>query len=126
MNYQEKPDTCRECVHYEVCEDDVELHHDFYDCLEVDGVEKHCEYFKPKSRFVELPCEVGQTVYCIPFKNHIYEGTVAQVAIERIKGKVMLGFLCYGGMCFDSRDFGKTVFLTKEEAEKALKERENE
>ena len=47
--------TCKDCVHYEVCKDDVELYHDSYDCLEVDGVEKHCEYFKPKSRFMELP-----------------------------------------------------------------------
>ena len=46
--------TCKDCVHYEVCKDDVELYHDSYDCLEVDGVEKHCEYFKPKSRFVEV------------------------------------------------------------------------
>ena len=46
--------TCKDCVHYELCKDDVELHHDFYDCLEEDGVEKHCEYFKPKSRFVEV------------------------------------------------------------------------
>ena len=45
---------CKDCVHYEVCKDDVELYHDSYDCLEVDGVEKHCEYFKPKSRFVEV------------------------------------------------------------------------
>ena len=53
--------TCEDCVHYELCKDEVEFHHGVHSDLEVAGVEKHCEYFKPKSRFVELPCEVGQT-----------------------------------------------------------------
>lgn len=112
--------TCKDCVHYDVCQYDGEL------CDNPDM----CEFFKPKSRFVELPCKVGQTVYVVsptyPLRNSIYECTIAQVTIERIKGEVVFGFLCYGGMCFDSMDIGKTVFPSREEAELALKERGRE
>lgn len=52
--------TCKDCVHYEVCKEVVEFHHGLPSDLEVDGIEKRCDHFKPKSRFVELPCEVGQ------------------------------------------------------------------
>ena len=48
--------TCKDCVHYEVC---YLIEHYGAD---IEGVED-CIHFKPKSRFVELPCEVGQTVY---------------------------------------------------------------
>ncbi len=109
--------TCKDCVHYEVCKDDVELHHDFYDCLEVDGVENHCEYFKPKSRFVELPCEVGQTVYSL----------IGGFAVEMKLKRVILVLKPNDEHPLDYikeiEDFGKTVFLTKEETEKALAER---
>ena len=52
----------------------------------MDFIESVCEYFKPKSRFVELPCEVGQTVwrtsgnYC---GQEIYEGVVDQISIAK-------------------------------------------
>jgi hypothetical protein len=46
--------TCKDCVHYEVCaENDAMLGENTID--EIVGVENHCEYFKPKSRFVEVP-----------------------------------------------------------------------
>ena len=49
--------TCKDCVHYEVCLDDASA-------CGVDFVvpTENCKHFKPKSRFVELPCEVGQKV----------------------------------------------------------------
>jgi hypothetical protein len=84
---------------------------------------KPCEFFKPKSRFVELPCEVGQTVwrtsgnYC---GQEIYEGVVDQISIAK-DGKIL--FWVYGHpLGFGVDDIGKTVFLS----ENALKEREKE
>ena len=45
--------TCKDCVNYEVCkEHDAMLGENKID--EIVGVEKLCEYFKPKSRFVEV------------------------------------------------------------------------
>ncbi len=138
--------TCKECVHYEVCKEDVELHHDFYDCLEVDGVEKHCEFFKPKSRFVELPCEVGQTVYvdCDTFcfnpisfehrfiySKHFLVGEI--VSIIKTKKQLLMKIRVensihtrYKHKRYTVNAIGVTVFLSREEAEKALKEREKE
>lgn len=118
--------TCKDCVHYEVCKEDVELHRDFYDCLEVDGVEKHCDFFKPKSRFVELPCEVGQTVWLTEFfVMGVWEKLETPISMT------VEGFLIENGYIqiqlswveLDVKWFGKTIFLTKEEAENALKER---
>lgn len=48
--------TCKECVHYEFCTEIAKAY---------GGKQnpKKCRWAKPKSRFVELPCEVGSTVY---------------------------------------------------------------
>lgn len=44
--------TCRDCIHYDICLGA------FGDCLY-----KICDSFKDKSRFIELPCSIGD--YCI-------------------------------------------------------------
>ena len=110
-----------------------------------------CPNFKPKSRFVELPCEVGHTVYVIG-KNKVKETTVGEIIIlkpDEIHISLYFGceyeceecpfntwkqdysgeYSCdgeYGQNDVTNKDFGKTVFLSREEAEKALKEREKE
>lgn len=120
--------TCKDCVHYEVCkEQDAMLGENKID--EIVGVEKLCEYFKPKSRFVELPCEVGQTVYLIDEHQkvaEIKECEVTRIEFDRnsilvivIEWKSLRGrrYGCTVGY------IGKTVFLSREEAEKDLAER---
>jgi hypothetical protein len=69
------------------------------------------------------PCKLGDTVYVV-FGNGIIECIVAQITIEPY-AEIQYSFHCYGGMTFDMRFFGDSVFLTKEEAEKALAERSN-
>ena len=83
---------------------------------------------------IELPCKVGDTVY-VPWK---YDG-VSSIAFFTVKhiifthGKeayIRTGFDTddtgfynqFNGGQFDFIDFGKTVFLTREEAENRLKE----
>lgn len=108
---------CKECIHFDVCE-----------ALEANGISKiypsQCGCYKPKSRFIELPCEVGQTVYRTSGNycgQEIYKGVVDQISIGK-DGTFL--FWVYGHpLAFTVDDFGKTVFLTKEEAEKALAER---
>lgn len=108
--------TCEKCYHNEVCEA----------LYKMNGIPRigasQCAYFRDKSRFVELPCKVGDTVYYIPFGNKIEEYVVARIAIEPL-AEVGMSFHCYGGIAFDKRDIGKTVFLSHEEAEQALAER---
>ena len=77
------------------------------------------------------PCKVGQTVFYLTSIDtekelnvrEIFQGYVVANAYD---GKsIWLSVKYTNGLFYyhDSKDFGKTVFLTKEEAEKALAER---
>lgn len=75
-------------------------------------------------RMILPPCKVGDTVYRT-IGNYcgekIFEGVVAQISIYNDEET---RFWVYGHpLGFGCDDFGKTVFLTREEAEAALKER---
>ncbi len=91
---------------------------------------------------LRLPCKVGDTVWVVtsPFnvfddveydenmQNEVYEAFVSSVTFYykcgkqyRISAKVTNHFI---GVYFQECDFGKKVFLTKEEAEAKLKEME--
>ena len=81
------------------------------------------------------PCKVGDTVY-MPWKWHgvkavahlqvmsiVVKNTIAYVRADFITDDEGY-FEAYGRGEFEFTDFGKTVFLTREEAEKALGRRE--
>lgn len=75
------------------------------------------------------PCKVGQTVYYINFwlkKEHwkVYEGKISMLQQKADKSwKFRMSYhLGVGDYTLD--ELGKTVFLTREEAEAALKARE--
>jgi hypothetical protein len=93
---------------------------------------------KDEGRIVVLPCKVGDTVYRIVKllngEAKIVEGEVFEIAIthEHHDGnECQFYFLAKGeeftrknySIWCDFVDFGKTVFLSREEAEKALAER---
>ena len=102
---------CKDCVHYDVC---YELtYHEPNG--EIVGREV-CNNFKDKSRFVDLPCKVGDTVYFV-YRNEIFEHKIRKIEIGEYGG-----FVC-SSHCFPFSSFGQYVFLTREEAEKALKGR---
>ncbi|MDY4109578.1 MAG: hypothetical protein SOY48_01635 [Eubacterium sp.] len=83
-------------------------------------------------RLVELPCKVGDTVYLVDFEYGIYKCIVNDIQILSDNEPVYtLYFYSQNGyevaeLEWDidiERDcFGKTVFLTKEQAEAKLKE----
>lgn len=117
--------TCKNCVHYDVCLLGA--------CIK--GITGTCLNFKDKSRFIELPCKVGDTVYRITKlyggEKIIVEGEAFEFVITHehsnkykhhfyfwAKGEEFI-HRHYSIWC-DFTDFGKTVFLTREEAEKAL------
>lgn len=112
--------TCEDCIHFEVC------------CY-VDRFLPICDSFKDKSKFIELPCSVGDTVYTIlyhnvfeaevvcirpfVFKNHIeYRGNVVITMTDPFysDGRLLEQELF---VVFD-----KDTFLIREEAEKKLEE----
>lgn len=121
---------CGNCIHYDVCMDYTTLKESEF-AQNFKGSDILCEHFKPKSRYIELPCAVGDTVYePQTLRNRIqaYNITTSKwnghywwfswILKER-KGI----FTNVEG--FSSLQIGKTVFLSKEEAEQKLKEKEN-
>ena len=151
---------CADCIHHQVC---------MWQHYPQDQSE-HCQFYKDKSLCVELPCEIGETVYhitiCKEFQHEL-DGTLYDSSggygtatgyycpceirdncpfddkddfcCEKQKDKLaifedevkgfdigeydMVVFLEYTGNVYIT-DFGKTVFLTKEDAEAKLKESE--
>ena len=143
--------TCKDCVHYEMCE-----------ALEKNGISKiHpslCGCFKDKSKFIELPCKVGDTVFVIgkcesvsmyhdndyfngtgsiecPFESdcdfedcnddyvRIFETRVDNFLFEEGSIKIYFENLWHS---YEVSEFGKSIFLVREEAEQALKGREKQ
>ena len=127
---------CENCYHAEICKKypNTGLPPKMRD----ERLGEGCEHFKDKSLIVELPCKAGDTIYeIIPPKGkqpyfitavvcavHIADGTrnhcnhkrtsyiVAECPNTKYVKKYVLS------------KFGKTVFTTREEAERALNERE--
>ena len=114
--------SCKECIHCAVCDfDDDEIE---YTVL--------CSFFKDRSRFVELPCKVGDTVY---FNNvHLRYAKVIAIYIDASGGmfdldistniETVAGYEHFINKDYTFEDIGKRLFLTKESADQALKERE--
>ena len=83
-------------------------------------------------RVVVLPCKVGGTVYMIERIFDIDNGVCDEICARKVIGHGgnnlnKLWLIGSGGICNVSiflSEFGKTVFLTREEAEKALQEME--
>ena len=86
------------------------------------------EDLEEKGLLVRLPCKVGDTVY-VPTRNFISELRIIMVSVD-MHGtyfRWMLNSGIYPNLDGFSRSkLGKTVFLTREEAEKKLEELKNE
>lgn len=104
--------TCKDCIHCEICLDGID--NDNTPC-----VENNCITFKDKSRFVELPCKVGDTVF---FDTHKHGEEVGIQPHKVIRVDVIATTDGFTGATLYAYDFGKTVFFTREEAEKKLEE----
>ena len=101
-----------QCKHE--CEADIYLKLAEYEDLEEQGL------------LLKLPCKIGDTVYQL-INSHIYEYKVIGICFDIFQNKWMyevayqIGLEWFKTMCdFDAFGKSKTVFLTKEEAEKAL------
>lgn len=80
-------------------------------------------------RVVVLPCKVGDTVYEVTNRKTISEYRVKEICVELfctfIKWDVVAGFVDKSIFGVSVDEIGKTVFLTREEAEKALEARKD-
>ena len=119
--------SCNDCIHNEICQQIAEP----FNIIDAD---MSCTDFKHSARFVELPCKVGDKVYLDNL--HIKYADVIGIYIDAFGGVFDLRIYTniqlangFGYKYFISKDYtfediGKRLFLTKESAEQALKERE--
>ena len=82
------------------------------------GTVEHLADYLLEHGVIVLPCKVGDTIYQIDgvriYASTIYEITYTENKVIFVTGNVV----------FDERAINNSIFLTREEAEKALKERE--
>lgn len=138
--------TCKDCLHLEACCGFLpsDLDKDVWDLCregradEIPDIEERCSNFKDRSRIVELPCKIGQTVYeVVYFRNgtagHIIPLKVVGIHIgdfPDLRGHKRKSYLVVvyptseilGRVPLDKVE--KTIFLTQKEAEAVFKERQ--
>ncbi len=123
--------TCKDCIHYEMCqtlEDNGQANKIHPRC---------CSCFADRSKFIKLPCKVGDTVYYI-FKAEIDRNAINGFIVSEPIKITEVGTRGFWTSAFpnehpDDMDnfepwdsIDKTVFLTKEAAEQALRGENNE
>lgn len=113
--------SCRDCLHYNMCLDKFRKSKadGFYKSCTEEEYFAHadeCDFFIDKSRFIEIPCKAGQTVYCIRYDK-------ARKPFVKPLGVLSITAYGKGGFTvFTTKEdtWGITAFATAEEAEKAL------
>ena len=109
---------CKDCLHNNICNIKQRYNHPKY---ALQHIEKYCEHFKDRSRFVELPCKVGDMFY-EPKRHQITEYQITRIVLTEFG--LHFGIILKKGLSFRSiitpYDIGKVVFTTREEAEQAL------
>lgn len=120
--------TCKDCPHFNVCESfgvfmpkEIETTFDQARLDLINSKWKNCKFRNDKSRFIELPCKVGDTFYAIVNEQVIAYNCVGfkygHSAVTRKNNELLL--LTVYDMEFI---FGEEAFLSNEEAEAKLKE----
>lgn len=118
---------CKNCLHWQVCG---------Y-ALNSKTVYK-CDFFADKSKVIELPCKVGDKLYMLNRSKNEVQEMIFENPDIRCHCSLEYKFeyceaICRNpenGICQhrfknDFSEIGKTVFLTREEAERALEKGEN-
>lgn len=114
--------TCKDCYHFDVCvlkNEKVNFANNVKD-LQADRF----KCFKDKSKIIELPCKVGDTVYFIKSAFTYLKEPKAEIVKTIITAEYDTIYKTQN-RAFNIAVIGETVFLTREEAEQALKECEN-
>lgn len=109
---------CKDCIHYDVCEDNLKyIQERFLKGLTFGKSEftdgEFCNHFKDKSRIVELPCKVGETVHYITYHKNKYDYHYIINASFDILFQL-----------FHEKEIGYVIYMTddKSKAEAKLKE----
>ena len=103
---------CKNCIHYKACLP-------FYENIEM----KPCDTFEDKDLYIKLPCKIGTEVFGVstPCGECEYCSNSLKETLNTCRCCKKKEIICFGFSYDCIEEFGKTVFLTKEEAEAALK-----
>lgn len=113
--------TCKDCLHYSVCQ--------YRRGREMLPTGNQCKDFTASSEWVHLPCEVGDIVYYFHGAYHSKNKNNWKVRPIKVtefstkigrSGKLYPLSIIANGTRYPLTSIGKTVFLTRKEAEKAL------
>ena len=143
---QQRVETCNECVIYQAIQKLAE-YEDFEEIFREKMTDTACEFLKDKEEFgkrldrnkwitkkcdeyaraeeqgllLRLPCKVGDRLYRIDFLGFIISDTVHSIHILQNAAYLEMN---YWDKDISLLEVGKTVFLTRAEAEQKLKEME--
>ena len=126
--------TCKDCVHYDLCRScsRIQLGWHGNSVHYVENIEEICKDFKDRSRFVELPCKAGTTVYTVSLKHGVVPWGVYAICstVNEWDAAPKITLLARSKKIDKSAKFSanavrSSVFFTREETEQALKGREN-
>lgn len=115
---------CKDCIHYE----------EFCDRKTIPSA-PICRFFKDRSKFIELPCDIGGKLYLINGKGEILSWDIICVRTtksslrynpEHIEITIGCDNKKRNGILWIELDKAKNVYFSYEEAEQALKERKKE
>ena len=116
--------TCKDCIHLEACVYLLNvIGYNVSKDQNREGAEKRCSAFSDKSRFLELPCKIGQSAWMIrnyKGERHPQLGEISEMYFTPQMELVIVVKYVGRGI------YGKNVFLCKEDAEAALAERVGE
>ena len=124
---------CDNCIHYECCKRMLEeMGYEVSGELKDEGYQ--CPTYQDKSHYIKLPLKPGDWVYALwevptAAKYIIYTAEVKDISVHQTRNRTDIEYnlepIEFRGRhrLYCDEDFGKTVFLTKESAEAALKER---
>ena len=111
--------TCADCIHYGVCA----KYNKVYERELSERYCAECDFFKDKSRFIELPCAVGDSCYPLAYGgSQIVERKISRIIVSA--RNIMVGYYENDGQYrppLRTRIWGKEVFATKEEWEQHWK-----
>ena len=127
--------TCKDCLHYELCRYNTyqEAHYFGKDkkiYITIDN-NSPCKYFADRSKWVHLPCKVGDTIYKLWYgpchlgetypDSYGCDGCYDECDIKKVITEYKVPSLRF---IIDELMNGSCVYyLTREEAEKALEEK---
>lgn len=115
--------TCKDCLHHEACMKFNKVRVEVLEKTASRGADELCDTFANKSRYIELPCKIGQDAWVIRGYKGIKQPQKSEISemyfTQQMKLIIVVKYVGRG-------EYGKEVFLTKEEAEAAIAERSKE